>query len=153
MTHEPDDIDELIARWDRRLAQAGEALDAIAPPPEVWDRISARVDALESGRATLTVPAEGGVWEVVSPGVRRKLLHVDAAAGWQSFLLRIDAGGRVPPHSHAGVEECLVLEGGFEAEEQSVHKGDLHLAFAGRDHGELVSPSGALLYIRTVSAG
>jgi quercetin dioxygenase-like cupin family protein len=153
MTQEPDDIDELIARWDRRLAQAAGALDAIAPPPEVWERISARVDALELGRATLTVAADRGVWEVISPGVRRKLLHVDAAAGWRAFLLRIDAGGRVPPHSHAGLEECLVLEGGFEVDEQSVRKGDLHLAFAGRDHSELVSPSGALLYIRIASAG
>jgi quercetin dioxygenase-like cupin family protein len=151
MTQEPDDIDELIARWDRRLAQAGDALDTIAPSPEVWDRISARVDALESGRATLTVAAEGGVWEVVSPGVRRKLLRVDAAGGWQAFLLRIDAGGQVPPHSHAGLEECLVLEGSFEVEGELVRKGDLHLAFAGRDHAELVSPSGALLYIRSAS--
>jgi quercetin dioxygenase-like cupin family protein len=151
MTQEPDDIDEAIARWDRRLIQAGDALDAIAPPPEVWDRISARLDALESGRATLTIPAEGGVWEIVSPGVRRKLLHVDVAGGWQAFLVRLDPGGRVPAHPHAGLEECLVLEGSFEVEGQSVRKGDLHLAFAGRDHAELASPSGALLYIRSAS--
>ena len=153
MTQEPDDINDAIARWDRRLAEAGDALDAFAPPPEVWDRISARVDALEAGRATLTVAAEGGAWEVVSPGVRRKLLHVDAARGWQAFLLRIDPCGRVPPHSHAGLEECLVLEGSFEVEGQIVRKGDFHLAFAGRDHGELVSAGGALLYIRSASVG
>ncbi len=153
MSREHDDIDEAIALWDRRLAEAAPALDAVAPSASVWDRISARVDALEAERDTLTIAADQGVWEPVSPGVRRKLLHVDAAGGWQALLLRVDPGGRVAAHAHAGLEECLVLEGGFEVDGQVVGKGDLHLAFAGRDHRELVSAGGALLYIRTALAG
>jgi hypothetical protein len=138
-----------VAQWDRRLAEAGEALGAVAPSPDVWERISARIDELHAARDTLTVAADDGVWEPTSPGVLRKRLHIDAEAGWQSFLIRIEPGARVPPHSHAIVEECLVLEGAFEIAGERVAKGDLHLGFPGRDHAEIVSPSGALLYIRS----
>jgi quercetin dioxygenase-like cupin family protein len=150
---EEDAFEEAIAQWDRRLAEAGDDLDAAAPSPQVWDRISARVDHLEAARDTLTVPADQGVWEFSSPGVYRKLLHVDAAAGWQAFLVKIEPGASVPPHDHPILEECLVLEGEFELAGEIVRKGDLHLGFAGRDHGAIASPSGALLYIRAALAG
>jgi anti-sigma factor ChrR (cupin superfamily) len=152
MTNEHDEdaaFTKAVALWDRRLAEAGDALDAAKPSPKVWDRISARIDQLDAERPNLTVPAGDGVWEFSSPGVLRKLLHVDAAAGWQAFLVKVEPGGRVPPHAHALLEECLVLEGEFEIEGETIRKGDLHLAFAGRDHSEIVSRTGALLYIRS----
>ena len=142
-------FEEAVARWDRRLAEAGDHLDAVAPSPRVWERISARVDQLEASRETLTVTSSQGVWEVSSPGVYRKVLHVDAEAGWQAFLLRVEPGARVPPHDHSILEECLVLEGEFQLGEETVRKGDLHLGFAGRRHAEITSPAGALLYIRS----
>jgi quercetin dioxygenase-like cupin family protein len=142
-----------VALWDRRLAEAGDALDAAEPSPNVWDRISARIDAMIAARDTLTIPADQGVWEAFAPGVTRKLLHVDAEGGWQSMLLRIDPGADVPPHAHPILEECLVLEGAFELDGETVRKGDLHLAFAGHDHGVIASASGALLYIRAAVGG
>jgi|HubBroStandDraft_1064217.scaffolds.fasta_scaffold16442_4 anti-sigma factor ChrR (cupin superfamily) len=149
---EPNDEDAafraLAALWDRRLAEAGAALEAEAPSPQVWDKIAARVDQLEAGRRTRTVAAEDGVWRVSSPGVWRKLLHVDAEGGWQAMLVRIEAGASVPPHAHPMLEECLVLEGEFELAGEAVRKGDLHLAFPGRDHAPIFSRAGALLYIR-----
>jgi anti-sigma factor ChrR (cupin superfamily) len=136
-----------IAQWDRRLAEAGPELDA-EPSPRVWDRVGARIDAIEAARETRTVPAGQGVWELTSPGVRRKLLHVDAEAGWQALLVRVDPGAVVPPHAHPMLEECFVLEGEFEFAGETVRKGDLHLAYPGRDHGPISSRAGALLYIR-----
>jgi anti-sigma factor ChrR (cupin superfamily) len=121
------------------------------PSSAVWDKITARIDQLETARDTLTVRAHEGAWATSSPGVSRKLLHVDAE--WQAFLVRIDPGARVPPHGHAILEECLVLEGEFEVGAETVRKGDLHLAFAGHDHLEIVSPTGALLYIRAAVGG
>ena len=143
-----DAFETSLAGWDRRLAEATDQLDAAAPSAAVWDRISARVDHLEASRATLTVAQEQGVWENISPGVYQKLLHVDAAAGWRSLLVRVEPGGGVAPHGHPMLEECLVLEGEFEIEGQTVRKGDLHLGFPGHDHAALVSRTGALLYIR-----
>ncbi len=141
-------FEALAALWDRRLAEAGDELDAAAPSPQVWERICARVDHLQASQATLTVPSNEGVWEYFSPGVQKKLLHVDADAGWQAYLMKVEPGAGVGPHSHSQIEECLVLEGGFEIEGAAVRKGDLHLGFGGHDHGALVSPGGALLYIR-----
>ncbi|HEY3800663.1 MAG TPA: cupin domain-containing protein [Caulobacteraceae bacterium] len=138
----------LIAQWDKRLADAGAALDAEAPPPALWERISARIDDLEAAHGTRTVGAGSGVWEPTSPGVQRKRLHIDANAGWQAFLVRIDPGATVPAHAHPILEECLVLEGAFELDGQTIRKGDFHLAFAGHGHSDIHSPGGALLYIR-----
>jgi quercetin dioxygenase-like cupin family protein len=136
-----------------RMAPEQTAPDGIDEPSSaVWDKITARIDQLEATRDTLTVRADEGVWEASSPGVSRKLLHVDASAGWQAFLVRVEPGARVPPHAHAILEECLVLEGEFEVGAETVRKGDLHLAFAGHDHREIVSPTGALLYIRAAVA-
>lgn len=146
-------LNEAIAQWDRRMADAGDDLDAAAPSPQVWDRISARVEQLEASRDTLTIPAGQGVWELSSPGVYRKRLHVEAAGGWQAMLVKVEPGARVPTHAHPILEECLVLEGEFELAGETVRKGDLHLAFAGRDHAEIVSHTGALLYIRAAIAG
>jgi quercetin dioxygenase-like cupin family protein len=150
---EDDTFNEAVAQWDRRLAEVGEDLDAAAPSPQVWDRISARVDHLETARDTLTIPGDQGVWEASSPGVYRKLLHVDAKAGWRAFLVKVDPGASVPEHPHPALEECLVLEGEFQLGDETVRKGDLHLGFAGRPHAEIVSRTGALLYIRTALNG
>lgn len=156
MTSDRDQDDafrEAVALWDRRLAEAGNDLDRAAPSPGVWDRISARVDQIEANRSTLTVAAGDGVWEATSPGVLRKLLHVNADEGWQAFLLKVDPGASVAPHSHSRLEECVVLEGEFEIGGETVRKGDLHLGFPGHDHGLLYSPKGALLYIRGALEG
>lgn len=132
---------------DRRLAEAGD-LEAVAPSPAVWAKIAARVDHLESARPTLTIRGQDGAWEPVSEGVSRKLIHIDADAGWQSFLLRLDPGARVAEHGHTMLEECVVMDGSFEIEGEFVSKGDVHLAFAGHEHRSLYSREGALLYIR-----
>ncbi|MGA0603228.1 cupin domain-containing protein [Caulobacter sp. KR2-114] len=146
--HDDDAFADTAAEWDRRLAAAGDALDAAAPGPAVWERVSARIDQLEAARPTLTVRAGEGVWEPVSPGVMRKTLHVNDAEGWQAFLLKLEPGAQIEPHGHTLLEECVVLEGAFEIGGEWVRKGDLHLAFPGHDHSLLHSPDGALLYIR-----
>lgn len=140
--------EKLAAEIDRRLAAAGDSLEAAAPSAAVWDRIAARVDHLESERPTLTVRSQDGVWEPVGDGVFRKLLHVDADGGWQSFMLRLEPGATVAEHGHTMLEECVVLEGAFDIAGETVRQGDVHLAFAGHDHRTLHSPEGALLYIR-----
>lgn len=141
----------LIADWDQRLETADETLDAAAPSDAVWDRISARVDQLQARRDTVTVASDTGVWEAASPGVWRKRLHIDAGAGWQAQLVRIDPGATLPAHDHPILEECLVLEGAFELAGETIRKGDFHLAFPGREHRVITSRGGALLYIRAAA--
>ncbi|HEY2710577.1 MAG TPA: cupin domain-containing protein [Caulobacteraceae bacterium] len=136
-------------RWDARLGEAAPAIEAAAAePPNLWDRISARIDAVVSARGALTVPSDEGAWELTSPGVRRKLLHVEAEDGWQSVMVCLAPGSEISARDHPILEECLVLEGEVEVGGATIRKGDLHLAFAGHDHGPIVSRTGALLYIR-----
>jgi putative transcriptional regulator len=68
----------------------------------------------------------------------------------RSTLLRMQAGGRLPAHDHPGDEECLVLEGSCFLGELRMHRGDYQHAGQGTRHGEVTSPDGCLLFIRSV---
>lgn len=131
--------------WEAEVSGLTPPLAPIAPPPKVWDRIAAETQ----GPATLTVRPEDGVWETLFPGVSRRVLHRDPSGGWQAVLIRMAAGATLPAHGHASLEECVVLEGEFEVDGETVRQGDFHLAFAGRDHPAIHSRGSALLYIRT----
>jgi anti-sigma factor ChrR (cupin superfamily) len=64
-------------------------------------------------------------WRTVStPGVAVKRLRADEATGASTFLLRVDAGARVPLHDHPGGEELFVLEGDFRVGADHLKAGD-----------------------------
>ena len=64
-------------------------------------------------------------------------------------LFRMEAGGVVPAHRHTKEEECLVLEGEICIGEHWMNQGDLHIAHAGAEHGEITTMHGALLMVRS----
>jgi hypothetical protein len=113
-----------------------------------WQQIEARIAALVAARPRLTITKDSAVWLSIGPKVLKRQLYVDANAGWESYYLKLEPGAEVPPHSHASVEECLVLSGEIEVDGDIAREGDLHIAFTGHDHGTLTSRDGALLYIR-----
>jgi hypothetical protein len=137
-----------VARWDSRLATLSADIDPVLPPPALWDRISAAVDQVQRPPASMTIRGDEAQWEAIDLGVYKKRLHIDTAAGWETFLVKVDPGAVVAPHGHPMLEECFVLEGAIEIDGVSIRRGDLHLGFAGFDHAAIYSPSGALLYIR-----
>jgi anti-sigma factor ChrR (cupin superfamily) len=142
---------ELVARdvaWQSAFDALEARLDEVAPSPEVWARIERSVEDLVNSETTLTVHAAEKPWEFVAPGVEKKLLHLDAEAGWQAMILKLEPGAFIPPHSHDLAEECLILEGDLEVDGVRARAGDFHLAFANADHSPVFSPSGATLYIR-----
>ncbi|MFM9935993.1 MAG: cupin domain-containing protein [Novosphingobium sp.] len=128
-----------ISRSRHRVAADGDAR---------WQQIEARVAALVAARPRLTITADSAVWLRIGPGVQKRQLYVDADAGWESYFLKLDPGAEMPPHAHSSVEECLVLSGEMEVDGDIVREGDLHIAFAGHDHGALTTQGGVLLYIR-----
>jgi quercetin dioxygenase-like cupin family protein len=98
----------------------------------------------------LTVRTTDGTWEPLAPSVAVKILEDDGAM--QTFLLRLDPGARLPAHDHPrGDELCVVMEGTVSLGGIEVSAGDYHVAFAGSTHGEIVSATGAVLFIRTAS--
>ncbi len=138
---------------ERTAATLAAALRPIEPPPE--RRQALRAALLEKaggghdlpGLITIRKQAEG--WLEPLPGVRIKLLNAEADGGAESYLIRLEPGARAPAHDHPGIEECVVLEGSVRYVGGAVLKaGDYQLAQLGAHHTELVSDSGALVFIR-----
>ena len=122
------------------------------PPANRASALRARVlaQAIESDVGQLqTIRAEEGLWHSVAPLVDMKLLYDDGSS--RSFLLRLQAGARLPPHGHAADEECIVLQGEGSIGDVLLRAGDYHLAPKGMRHGETFTATGALLFIRTAA--
>ena len=137
-----------VAWYDALFSEMEGDDQGVTPPPALWDRISASIDDIENAPDTRTVRPSRMTWESFAPGIDRKVLHVDAAAGAQVVLYRVAPGTSFAAHGHLIAEECLVLEGEIEVDGVTATTGDVHVAFAGTRHGVLTSRTGALLYVR-----
>ncbi len=94
----------------------------------------------------LFVHSHQGEWVTLLRGVELKLLREDASS--RSFLIRMKAGSKLPPHEHALEEESLVLEGDATINGVLCMAGDYHMAPKGKPHGWVTSEKGCLLFIR-----
>jgi anti-sigma factor ChrR (cupin superfamily) len=99
----------------------------------------------------VTVHRDDGKWEQLAPDIAMKILDSDESM--QAFLLRLDAGARLPSHPHASDEMCFVLEGEAALGDLVVGAGDYHLARAGSMHGDVTTRTGCLLLIRYGGGG
>jgi quercetin dioxygenase-like cupin family protein len=97
--------------------------------------------------AIITVPASDQGWVEAMPKIHIKQVYTDGIA--ESYLVRLDPGARAPAHGHPGDEECVVLEGSIRyIGGSTLNAGDYEAVLAGGRHAELVSDSGALVYLR-----
>lgn len=132
----------------------GALLEALAPvAPARGTTARARVLACAAPPEPVIVRAGERPWLAFLPGVRLQPLRVDRAARTQTSLWRLDAGATIPPHDHTGEEECLVLDGSVDFDGKLYVAGDYLLAPPGLHHTEFVSPSGAVLMIRSELSG
>ena len=139
-------------RRERAFEELLLSLKPLVPPAALRARVLARVardaeaDAMQ-GRAIVTVPASNDGWADLAPKVRGKRVYTDGVA--ESWLIRLEAGAHAPSHDHPAAEECLVLEGSIRyLEGSTLHAGDYEMVRPGAHHSELVSDTGALLYLR-----
>lgn len=133
-----------VQAWERRLPALDRGAASAEVAPELWGRISHAVQS--DHRAT--VRAGSGVWETRSPGVERKTLFQDHAAGVGAYLLRIAPGAVLRQHGHRMMEQCLMLQGDVSFADTHLEAGDFHIAFPGAVHADITSRSGALFYVR-----
>lgn len=112
------------------------------------DRILARAQvATERKPAIITIPASDDGWVEALPKIHIKQVYTDGTA--ESYLVRLDPGARAPAHGHPGDEECVVLEGSIRyVGGSTLNAGDYEAVLAGARHSELVSDTGALVYLR-----
>lgn len=130
------------------LGEMLEAITPIPPPAHLRAKVLSRVRE-EQAKESFATLRNGIGWRVLIPGVEFKMLCVDKHAGTKSFLLRAEAGMRLPPHAHQGMEECLVLEGQFSMGDLTLQAGDFHLAHNGTSHDEAYTETGVVVYLRS----
>lgn len=127
-----------------------DALDAPvekAPSEALWQKIEHAIDDTRSAPGTRTLRSDDGVWEALGRGIERRLLHVDRAAGTQSYYVRMREGAVLPLHAHSGTEQCIVLKGRLRIGEAEFDQGDFHLGFEGENHGPITAVTEALFFI------
>jgi len=150
-TPKGDDLEELIALYAvGALAPAEshalEARLAAAGPEELLRRL----DDEPAGAPTALhiARASEAVWEALPyPGLHKRLLHLDCASGRYTALVRMAPGASYPAHDHAGVEECLVLEGDLHVGGEVLRAGDYQRALAGSHHVEQTTEGGCLVLL------
>ena len=139
--------DRLSPEWAAHIAAA---LDPVHPDPEraalLRARVLKRVSAGMAPDPHLTVRARERRWHNISPGVDIKLLR--RSTDTETYILRLAAGMRLPPHDHPLDEECLVLEGDVWLGNTHAFAGDYHMGRRGIPHGEIHTDAGCLLFLR-----
>lgn len=145
MSHEDDVADTALLR------QLAAALRPRALSDEQRERLRARVraiprEALPAGMSTLR--RSDGDWQPLNPLVQIKVLHVDAAAGRQTMLVRAARGAVLPRHRHSRDEEFIVLEGECRIGDLLLAAGDAQFSTAGSWHDDITTDTGVLVMVR-----
>lgn len=109
--------------------------------------INAATNAEDKGITTARIGA--GRWHPQQPGIDVQVLCDDGHH--MTWLARFAAGARLAPHKHRGTEESSVLQGSCYAGKILLNQGDYQLAIDGSEHGEVYSPEGCILLIRSLS--
>jgi putative transcriptional regulator len=142
-----DEHAELALPGGRLLAETAPAL----PPHELWTKIEAGLppagdDGLPAelplplaARAELALrpAAEGGLrwWRLGLGGARMTQLAHDASTGVRLLVGHMPPGLRFPRHVHLGLEQVVVLSGGYDDERGEFVAGDYGVYEPGSEHG------------------
>lgn len=123
------------------------------PPASVREKLLAQLTRTPTSAQSfapdsfVTVRAHEGEWRQIFEGVSVKQLFADKDRGTVTSLYKVGPGARIPTHSHVGLEQCLVLEGDFNLNDEVYGPGDFTCAMAGSVHDVSYSQGGALLLI------
>ncbi len=111
----------------------------------------------EKTAAMLTTPQTGSryidgpkmPWEETEyEGFWRKRLYEDAERGDKTWLIRMDPGAHVGPHSHDDeFEQVFVLEGSFDDDNENLVPGDYVCRAPGAIHGGHTKEGALILVI------
>lgn len=124
-------------------AEVAFATPAVAPSPRVREQLLQR-----AAPAHFLIRAHEGEWQQTPfPGVEFRQLFVDAATGNVTQLVRLAPGAKYPPHRHAGLEHCYVLEGDLVSDDHTLYAGDYEINSPETDHLPVSSKNGCLLLI------
>jgi anti-sigma factor ChrR (cupin superfamily) len=127
------------------------ACGATAAPARVREKLLARIG--QPGRQpdqptdARIVRANEGAWRAMVPGVMAKPLYAEPAHGNAAMLVRMEAGAQFPPHWHADVEHCYVIEGDLHFGDLALGPGDYQCAMASTTHITSRTEKGCMVLI------
>ena len=111
-----------------------------------------RIAAMDTGRGATAynlVRAAEGNWITFAPNVEMKVLRDDG--GTRSWLARVGPGGRIPEHMQSGDEEAFIVDGWCWLDDVKIERGDYQMIAKGQRHGNIHSPEGCLIFVRSDS--
>lgn len=79
--------------------------------------------------------------------VKVKVLSINRESNYAMLMMKVPPGNEYPEHHHSAPEECLILEGDFQAEGRVLGPGDFHHAEPDTDHGKLYTRTGVTLLL------
>lgn len=106
-------------------------------------------NAIEAAGAMRIVRANEGKWFNFADNVAMKVLADDGDT--RTWLARFQPGGRIPAHLQTGDEEAIILDGWCTVGGEVLRKGDYQWVPKGDRHGEIISPEGCLIFVRSHS--
>src|ERR1700683_4140712 len=68
-------FESAVRQWERRLGELNVMVEAVEPPPDVWDRIKTEVDGAEQRRAAEAGTAAAAVEEGSLPTIAEAAPH------------------------------------------------------------------------------
>jgi quercetin dioxygenase-like cupin family protein len=95
-----------------------------------------------------TIRANINEWFDLNEEIAIKVLHQDFENRIQTSLWRLKPGAVITAHRHENDEECLVIEGSIKVGNHELFAGDYHIMEKGSYHTNLISETGALLYLK-----
>jgi anti-sigma factor ChrR (cupin superfamily) len=137
---------------------AGATVPAIAPPPNLKDKVLRRIEELgaASPPRPVSTPAAAGLrfaagadqsgWKQLPiPGASIKLLSLESERGYAVLLGKLQPGASYPPHVNAGPEDFYILTGDLVIGNRKLVAGDFHHADEGSHHETNYSVEGCTL--------
>ena len=98
----------------------------------------------------LSVNSEEMQWEEAQgypPGTLIKVLRPDEKGDPLTVLLKLKEGFEMEGHSHLGIEQHFVLEGGYESEGRICRVGSYRMIPKEAAHGPFKSEKGAVILV------
>ncbi len=126
---------EKAREWEEALAPLAIHAGDVAPPPDLFDRIEARIDAREKlASMSRTLRANEGEWIMLGPGVRFKELHRNVALNRWTILVDAEPDAAFPSHEHTQDEEIFMISGDLAFDDVELGPGDFYFSPKGSLH-------------------
>jgi hypothetical protein len=123
------------------------AFEGAEAPAYLRGKLLDRIQSSAQPPGIQIVRANEGDWHTLFPGVTAKRLYGEPPAGNAALLVRMEPGAKYPPHSHADIEHCYVLEGVLHFGDLVLHPGDYQCARASTEHRDSYTVDGCTLLI------